>query len=174
MKIGKKIIELIRQGDPRTIEEVYTSYYKLVKFKVFEIVHNNEDADEVTQNVFVKVFGRIDQYDPDMNFGTWIIRVAQTTAIDYLRPKQAQIEYRSDISEWAGSEDKSAGGELDVKIKELLTEEEYNIVTYKIYFDLKFTDIAQMLDLNLPIVTGKYYRAIRKLKKSLKEEDFYD
>lgn len=174
MKIDKKTVELIRMGDTKTIEAVYLSYYKLVKYRVLEMVHNNEDADEITQNVFVKVFSRIDQFNTEMKFSTWILNVAKNAAIDFLRTKRFDIEYCDDIPYSSESEEDCVSGELDAVIKRLLTDEEYTIVTYKIYFDFKFSDIAYMLDSNLPIVTGKYYRAIRKLKKNLKEEDFYD
>lgn len=173
MRVDKKSIELIKKGDRKIIEELYLSYYKLVKYKIYEIVKNNEDAEELTQNVFVKVFSKIDQYNTSMNFATWLIRVATNTAKDHLRSRTIDIEYLGDVSHLS-ADDGDEHGDLDIKIKALLSDEEYTIVTYRIYFDFKFTDIARMLNLNLPIITGKYYRAIGKLKKTLKEEDFYD
>lgn len=173
MRVDKKNIELIKRGDRKIIEELYLSYYKLVKYKIYEIVKNNEDAEELTQNVFVKVFSKIEQYDPSMNFVTWLIKVATNTAKDHLRLKTVDVEYMDDVSHLS-TEDGEERGDLDDKIKALLSDEEYTIVTYRIYFDFKFTDIARMLNSSLPIITGKYYRAIGKLKKTLKEEDFYD
>ena len=174
MRIDKKCIKLIKQSDPETIEYIYSSYYKLVKYHVYEIVRSNEDAEELTQDVFVKVFDRIEQYDERHSFATWLINIAKHTAIDHLRKKRPDIEYVDDISLFINDNECFLCGELDAKIKNLLSQEEYTMVTYRVYFDLKFADISKMLGISLATVTGKYYRAILKLKKELKEEDFYD
>lgn len=174
MKIDKKSIKLVKQSDPDTIEYIYSSYYKLVKYHVYEIVRNNEDAEELTQDVFVKAFEKIEQYDEKHSFATWLINIAKHTAIDHLRKKRPDIEYVDDISLINSDDENSLCGELDAKIRYLLSEEEYTIVTYRIYFDLKFADVGKMLGKSTATVTGKYYRAILKLKKELKEEDFYD
>ena len=173
MKIDKKCIRLIIERDQKTIEYVYSSYYKLVKYHVYEIVRNNEDAEELTQDVFIKVFDKIEQYNEKNSFATWIINIAKHTAIDHLRKKRPDIELVEDVSTFESKEE-SFCGELDDKMRALLSEEEYTIVTYRVYFDFKFTEIAKMLKTSIATVTGRYYKAILKLKKSLKEEDFYD
>ena len=171
MKIDKKSIMLIKQGDRKTIEYIYSSYYKLVKYKIYEIVRNNEDAEELTQDVFVKVFDRIEQYDVKNSFATWLINIAKNAGIDHLRKRRVDIEYTDDVSSFNDGEENPFSDDLDKKIKELLTEEEYIIVTGRIYFELKFIDIAGMLNANVPSVTSRYYKVISKLKKGLKKED---
>lgn len=174
MKFDKKCIKLIKQSDQKTIEYVYSTYYKLVKYHIYEMVRNNEDAEELTQDVFIKVFERIEQYDNNYSFVTWITNIAKRTAIDYLRKKRPDIEYVDDISVLYDNEEASLFGELDEKMRCLLSEEEYTIVSYRVYFDLKFVDIGKMLNISTATTTSKYYKAIRRLKKELKEEDFYD
>ncbi len=173
MRVDKKSVELIKRGDRGTTEAVYLSYYKLVKYKIYEIVKSNEDAEDIAQDVFVKAFMHIDSYDTRVNFATWIIAVARNAAIDHLRKRKLEVEYVEDVSVLSAADEDDGGDDLDARIKQLLTEEEYTIVTYKIYFDFKFTDIARMMGSNLAVVTGKYYRAIRKLQKGLRE-DTYD
>lgn len=173
MKIDKKSIMLIKQSDRKTIEYVYSSYYKLVKYKIYEIVRNNEDAEEITQDVFVKVFEKIDQYNTKNSFVTWLIRISKNAAIDHLRKKRVNVEYM-DAEQMPNGDEDVFSDSLDEKIKHLLSEEEYVIVTGRIYFDLKFIDVAHMLKLSVPTVTSRYYKAISKLKKGLKKEDFYD
>ena len=174
MKIDKKCIKRINQGDRNTIEYIYSSYYKLVNYHIYEIVRSNEDADELTQDVFVKAFDKIEQYNSKYAFATWLINIAKHTAIDHLRKKRTDIEYVEDVSLFIADDADSIGGELDEKIKTLLSDEEYTIIAHRVYFDLKFAELAQMLGISTATVTGKYYKAILKLKKELKEEDFYD
>lgn len=174
MRMDKTTVELIKRGDVKTIEYLYSSYYKLVKYHVYEIVRNNEDAEELTQDVFVKVFYKIGQYDEKHSFATWLINIAKHTAIDHLRKRSPNIDYVEEILPRDQEDAELIGGSLDEKIRGLLSEEEYKIVTSRVYFDLKFIEVAKMLGISLASVTRKYYKGIRKLKKELKMEDFYD
>ena len=162
--MDKKSVELIQRGDRKTIEYIYLRYYKLVKYKAYEMVKNNEDADEITQDVFVKVFKKIDSYDTKQNFVTWLLTITKNTAIDYLKLKIFDTECIEDFSNVSDNAKETNKCDLDDKIKSLLTDEEYMIVIHKIYFELKFSEIAKILNSNLASVTGKYYRAINKFQ----------
>lgn len=128
MKIDKRTVEQIRYGDRKTIEYVYSSYYKLVKYKVYEMLNNNEDADDITQEVFVKVFKNIEKYDTKQNFNSWILAITKNTCLDYLKIKRVNIEYGDNFSDISDAEEATHGDDLDDKIKRLLSEEEYTIV----------------------------------------------
>lgn len=175
MVIDRKIVARVKGGDEKTIEKVYNAYYKPVKFVAYGILHSNEDAEEVTQDTFIKAFKKIDSFDTQCKFYNWITAIAKNTAIDRLRRKMNnEIEYLDNIEQVANDDDKSVFGELDAQMQQILTDEEYKIVTCKVYFEFKLKDIAKILDMTLGTVSTKYYRALGKLKKNLKAEDFYD
>lgn len=171
MKINNKTIKLIINKDIKTIEQIYNHYYKLVHFIIFKQVNNKNDIDDLTQEVFIKIFNKINTYKLEYNFTSWISTITKNTAIDFLRKQKETLEFNEDVYI---TEDNDNTYELDKQIKEILNDEEYTIVTHKLYFNFKFKDIAKYLNSNTSSITGKYYRALGKLKKELKKEDYYD
>lgn len=179
MKLDKKTIEKIRNNDYDTIESIYSTYYKLIKYIIFQKIQNHNDVDDLVQEVFLKVFRKIDTYNSNYKFNNWISEIARNTVLDYIRKKQNyEYELLKDdaiiIDDTQNSGHNSINDSLDKKIKNILNDDEYQIVTYRIYFDFKFKDIAKMLDSNVSIVSSKYFRAINKLKKKIRKEDFYE
>jgi RNA polymerase sigma-70 factor, ECF subfamily len=81
--------EAIRQanaGDHDGLGYLYVRYARDVHTYVRRIVANHHDAEEVTQQVFLKLITRLCQYEPKQaHFSTWMLRVARNTAIDHLR-----------------------------------------------------------------------------------------
>lgn len=178
MKIDNKIIKKVQNNDYDTIEKIYDKYFKLVKYVVFQVTKSYDDIEDLVQEVFMKVFKKLDTYDVNQPFNNWITVVAKNTALDYLKFNKNRINgvkkeannkvYKSDDG------DNKVLDNLDWKLKKYLTDEEYFIVTYRLYFDFKFIDIAHLLDLSVSKVYNGYSKAIKKLKKVIKKEDFYD
>src|SRR5687767_975099 len=67
--------------------ELVRRYEKRVVNYVYRITHRYEDAHDLAQEIFVKVFLALDRYDPKYQFSTWLFRIAQNSAIDALRKK---------------------------------------------------------------------------------------
>ena len=178
MKLDRKKVELIKLGDKKTFDEVYLTYYKLVKYIIFDIVKNHEDADDLSQEVFVKVFQKIDTFIPNTEMTPWISSIAKNTAIDFLKNKNSKVSIiLLDTADSVITVEENAdciSDAIDEKMKNILDEDEYFILVHKLYLELKFAEIADMLGTNVAKVAGKYYRAVNKLKKELKREDFYD
>ena len=177
MKLDRKKMELIKLGDKKTFDEVYLTYYKLVKYIIFDIVKNHDDAEDLSQEVFVKVFQKIDTFIPNTEMTPWISSIAKNTAIDFLKNKNSRVSIILLDTPDAGITVEDAdciSDAIDEKMKNILDEHEYFILVHKLYLELKFVEIADMLGTNVAKVAGKYYRAINKLKKELKREDFYD
>lgn len=177
MRLNKKKIELIKNRDYDTFEKLYYDYYKLVKYIIFQKVNNNEDSDDLVQEVFMKVFHKIDTYDSQYTFECWISEISRNTALDFLKKRgKMQVDLIDDMSVIPDeqTQESEIGDELDEKIRSVIEKEEYQIVCYRIYSNLKFKEIAKLLHSNVSIVSNKYYRAIEKLKREIKKEDFYE
>lgn|SRR5436190_15328730 len=78
-------------GDATAFAELYEQCAPGVRRYVGGIVWNNWDADDVTQEVFVKIFTALSQYDPGRaNFSSWMLRIAHNAAIDHLRRSRSR------------------------------------------------------------------------------------
>src|SRR5450759_1112065 len=83
----RSLVVRILGGDRDRFAELVSRYERRVVNYVYRITHRYEDAHDLTQDIFVKVYLALDRYDPKYQFSTWLFRIAQNSAIDALRKK---------------------------------------------------------------------------------------
>src|SRR5881392_3630421 len=83
----RTLVARILEGDRDRFTELVKRYEKRVVNYVYRITHRYEEAHDLAQEIFVKVFVALDRYDSKYQFSTWLFRIAQNTAIDALRKK---------------------------------------------------------------------------------------
>src|SRR5690242_13628239 len=81
------LVSRILEGDRDRFTELVKRYEKRVVNYVYRITHRYEEAHDLAQEIFVKVYMALDRYDAKYQFSTWLFRIAQNTAIDALRKK---------------------------------------------------------------------------------------
>jgi RNA polymerase sigma-70 factor (ECF subfamily) len=84
--VDRRLIARAARGDAHAFAEIYASSAPGVRRYVRTIIWNSWDAEDVTQEVFVKIFTSLRQYDPERaTFSAWTLRVARNAAIDHMR-----------------------------------------------------------------------------------------
>src|SRR5256714_57241 len=83
----RALVARILEGDRDGFTQLVKRYEKRVINYVYRITHRYEEAHDLAQEIFVKVFLALDRYDPTYQFSTWLFRIAQNSAIDALRKK---------------------------------------------------------------------------------------
>ena len=73
-----------------TFDEIYFEHYKMVFNLALQYVQNIEDAEEITQDVFVKVFDNLNTFKKQSSLKTWIYRMAINQSLDFIKAKKAQ------------------------------------------------------------------------------------
>lgn len=87
----RSLVAAILAGESDRFAELVARYEKRIVNYIYRITHRYEDAHDLAQEVFVKIYMALDRYDPKYHFSTWIFRIAQNSAIDAVR-KKAPIE----------------------------------------------------------------------------------
>jgi RNA polymerase sigma-70 factor (ECF subfamily) len=88
--VGISTIRLAQRGDRDALRAIYEHHAASVNRYVRSIVRDPLDAEDVTHNIFVKLFDVISQYEPrGVPFSAWLLRVARNAAMDYVRSKRA-------------------------------------------------------------------------------------
>lgn len=81
-------------------EDIYKDYHEKVLHLVMSKVGNTTDAEDLTEDVFVKVYSKLDTFDESKaSISTWIYRIAQNTIIDYYRTRKVYSEVPEELSE---------------------------------------------------------------------------
>src|ERR671939_686598 len=83
----RALVSRILEGDRDRFTELVRRYEKRVVNYVFRITRRYEEAHDLAQEIFVKVYLALDRYDPKYQFSTWLFRIAQNASIDALRKK---------------------------------------------------------------------------------------
>jgi len=84
----QEVVTRAREGDEDAYHEMVRRYGPLVFDVIYGVVGQREQAEDLTQETFVKAFEALEQQDPDRKPSAWILRIANNTAIDYVRRKR--------------------------------------------------------------------------------------
>jgi RNA polymerase sigma-70 factor, ECF subfamily len=179
----RTLVARILGGDPDRFTELVSRYEKRVINYVYRITHRYEDAHDLAQDIFVKVYLALDRYDPKYQFSTWLFRIAQNSAIDALR-KKAIVEVplaRPTEEEPSGKEREFADGGVSpyraLKNKQLsaaidkavdnLPSDYRELIQLRHFAEMSYEEIASMKKLPLGTVKNKLFRARNLLKDAL-------
>ena len=86
----RQLVETIRGGDPDAFEVLVRRKTSKVYSLCYRIIGNAEDAKDISQLVFIKLWENLEKYDPHYAFDTWLYRMVTNVAIDFMRNKQSR------------------------------------------------------------------------------------
>ena len=81
----KLLVEQARDGSERAFSTLYNTYKKTVWYTAFKVVNNADAADDITSQVFTKVYLKLKSYTHHLSFEMWLKTITVNTAIDYIR-----------------------------------------------------------------------------------------
>ena len=145
----RKNISRIIQNDKEGLRQIYEDYCPMIYSVVWEILHNREDAEDVTSEFFIRLWEIADTYHPGKGHRGWMLTIAHHMAIDCLRKKKREI-LTEDIEEPPYFGQASSEEQLCHKISleqamSGLNKEDRQIVNLKIMGELTFREIAAIL-----------------------------
>ncbi|WP_280749314.1 sigma-70 family RNA polymerase sigma factor [Parabacteroides sp. PF5-9] len=171
-------IQRIQAGDTACFACLLDKYSLQVYTLIVRIVQNREDAEELAQDVFLKVFKNLSSFKGDSSFSTWIYRIAYNTAVSEMRKKRYEFlaideqlinnASENDIAEALNQTDANEQVEqLESALALLPPDERALILLY--YMQQKSTEeIASIAELTVSNVKTKLYRIRKKLFVLLK------
>ena len=78
----------INNGDQKAYAELLQRYHESVYFMMMKMCNNKDDAEDLTIEAFGRAFKKLEQYNPEFAFSTWLFKIASNNAIDFLRKKK--------------------------------------------------------------------------------------
>ena len=180
----RALVERILGGDRDLFTTLVSRYEKRLVNYVYRITHRYEEAHDLAQEIFVKVYLALDRYDPKYQFSTWLFRIAQNSAIDALRkksiaevplarqssdeePQGKEREFADDgISPYRALKNKQLSAAIDNAV-ERLPADYRELIQLRHFAELSYEEIASMKKLPLGTVKNKLFRARNLLKESL-------
>ena len=86
-EIDLQLIEEAKKGNQDAYYKLFKHYHSTIRFYIWNMVKNGEDADDLTMITFEKAFLKLNKYTPTALFSTWLSRIAKHTVLDFIRVK---------------------------------------------------------------------------------------
>jgi len=168
----EKYIEGMSNRDKDSLVEFYEATKKDVYAFILSIMKNREDAEDIFQEVYIRVYESADLYQVRGKPLAWTLTIAKNLCYMKLRGKKETVDI-DDMYDLSCNDKTGEKVENKLILKTIfqkINDEDRNIIVLHVVTGLKHREIAKMLDLSLSTVLSKYNRAMKKLKKILEED----
>ena len=180
----ENLLEDLKKGDLKSLKILIDEHQKKVLNTCYRFVNNKEDAEDLTQEVFIEVYKSISSFRGESKISTWIYRIAVTKSLDFMRKKKRKKRFAilkkvfSDDSlayDIPDSKNLSPAGKLEEHDRigilnealKSLPENQRAAFTLSKYDEMSYKEIAGILNTTIPSVESLIHRAKNNLRKKL-------
>jgi RNA polymerase sigma-70 factor (ECF subfamily) len=164
-----------RKGKDRAFSELLDIYQERIYWHVRKMVHSHEDANDILQNAFVRVYRSIEKFEGKSSLLTWIYRIAYNESLRFLeKEKKRRYQSLEEVSVYQlGKLMESEyfnGDELHQRllmIVENLTEKQRRVFQMKYFDDLSFREISEILEISESTLKSAYYTAVKTIEEKI-------
>lgn len=162
-----------RGAFPTLVKQFQRPVYSIVR----KMVISHEDADDIVQDVFVKIWHNLDKFRGESSLFTWIYRIATNESLQFLRKKRSQRWFGSDISEELANKMISDryldGDEVQIKLQKAilrLPDKQRLVFNLKYYEDLTYEEIARITESSVGSLKASFHHATKKIEEFLQTD----
>ena len=180
----KDLIRKAKQGDMLAFEELILKHEKIVYNLAFRMMNHSEDAMDISQEVFLKAYRSLSNFDERSAFSTWLYRITHNTCIDEIRKRKGKQTYslEEDLESEDGSMQRQVADDGDTPEESLmrkeqkseilraldtLSEEHKAAIILRDVKGMSYEEIAEILELSLGTVKSRINRARNQLKTEI-------
>ena len=160
------IIRELKQKNYQSFDTFYNLTKNQVFYAIISVVKDNDLAQDLMQDTYVKFLEKIDQYKDGANPYAYLSTIARNLAINTYNQRKREV-YSEEIFETIPSPEENNDEEDIFKILDLLDPDEREVVTLHIINNLKFREISPIVKKPLGTVLWIYNKAIKKLKEKV-------
>jgi len=176
-----KIIQKVKNGDLKAFRKLVREYKRTVYTVAYDILKIHEDAEDVSQEVFLKVYQSIHSFRGDSKFNSWIYRIAVNVSLNHRKKMTKRIQERIDDKNedmFENKENVLSGverSEISEKIEgalNTLTEKQRTTFILRHYHHLPLQEIANIMDCSVGTVKAQLFRTLKRLQVLLAQYNF--
>ncbi len=180
-----ELINKAKTGDAKAYEGLLKKYKNSVYNLVYRMVRDVQEAEDLTQEAFIKAFNSLASFNEEYAFSTWLYKIATNNCIDFFRKRKLQTYSLDKPIQYKDSEiqheipDPDLNPEKSILARErsnmiqeaiqTLPEKYYTAIVLRHNDEKSYEEIAEILDLPLGTVKARIFRAREMLNKVLKE-----
>ena len=167
--------------NPKTQNEAFKKllrdYQKPLYNHIRNIVLNHDDADDVLQNTFVKIFKYLKNFKGDSKLFSWMYRIATNESITFLNQKAKRNgttsqAMQSKIIDNLKADTYFDGSEIQIKLQKainLLPEKQQLVFRMRYFEEIKYEDLSETLGTSVGALKASYHHAVKKIENYMNE-----
>jgi RNA polymerase sigma factor (sigma-70 family) len=157
-------------------QKLLRDYQRPLYNHIRNIVLNHDDADDVLQNTFVKVFQHLKNFKGESKLFSWMYRIATNEAITFINNKAKRHNTTSEalqtkIVDNLKADDYFDGSEIQVKLQKaivLLPEKQQLVFKMRYYEEIKYEEMSEILGTSVGALKASYHHAVKKIEDFMK------
>ena len=168
--------------NPKTQEEGFRvlvkEFQQPLYWHIRKIVFNHEDADDVLQNTYVKIFKNIKKFRGESKLYSWMYRIATNESLSFIKERSKKMgysinEYNDHMIDQLHADVYFDGNEMALKLQKAiakLPQQQRLVFNLKYYEELKYEEISEILETSVGGLKASYHHAVKKIKNELQGE----
>lgn len=173
----KDLLDKIR--NPETLNYGFNllirTYQQKIYWHIRKMVIDHDDADDVTQDVFVKVYKNISSFREDSQLYTWIYRIATNECLTFLQRKKRRFflpigNVGAELSQKLDRSSHVSGDEIQLKLQKallVLPQKQRLVFNMKYFDDMSYEEISEITDTSVGALKASYHHAVKKIEEFL-------
>ncbi|OYD15664.1 hypothetical protein CH330_04985 [candidate division WOR-3 bacterium JGI_Cruoil_03_51_56] len=174
-----ELIRRVKSGDTRAFDELMRRYAGSIYRLVYSLARNHMDADDLSQETFIRAYRAIGRYDEQYRFYTWLHRIAVNLCINHLKRKRrvrlVPLPGSEIGGEWQDIADPKSGAEVSELQRDLdralckLPVDQRAVIVLRVKEEMSYSEISDVLKIPVGTVMSRLSRARSRLRRLLKE-----
>ena len=158
--------------------QLVRKYQQKIYWHIRKMVIDHDDADDLTQEVFVKVWKNLGNFRKDAQLYTWIYRIATNECLTFLSNKKKRFflpihDVAGELSEKIDTSPDISGDEIQVKLQKALLrlpDKQRLVFNMKYYDEMKYEEISEILGTSVGALKTSYHLAVKKIEEFIKRD----
>lgn len=170
------ILNQFEENEQKAFSSLVMKYQERIYWHVRKMVINHEDANDITQNIFIKIWKGLPRFKKESNLYTWIYRIATNETLNFIKANKNKIAQSIEDIQLENRKDDTFfnGDEIEIRLHKAIStlpEKQKLVFNMKYFDDLKFKEIAEILGGTIGSLKASYHHAQKKIEKKLLHTD---
>lgn len=177
-KDTNKTSENISDNLKKSFSDIVSQYSEPLYWKIRHIVLNHDDANDILQNVFIKAWKNIDDFQNRAKISTWLYRIAINESLDFIRKQKSTAVIESDADNNIANRliaDEYFDGDKTVTMLQqaiaTLPEVQRVVFNLRYYDEMKYSEMSKILNTTEGALKASYHIAVKKITEYFKSQD---
>ncbi|MCR8657722.1 RNA polymerase sigma factor SigW [Paenibacillus endoradicis] len=184
--LESQLVKLALKGDQAAFAELVELYQEKLYHMAYRMLNNRQEAEDVVQDTFLRVYNNLERYDTTMKFSTWIYRIATNLSIDRLRKRKPVYSLDAESSDYEGldgysmipSDNRTPESELLISETQQIIHQAIDtlppkyksVMILRYIHELSLQEVGDILDMPVTTIKTRVHRGREFLRKKLEHK----